>query len=474
MGSTLRVFIPIVLVFGVVFTLTVVKKLDTTPPRPSGDDKTATTVMPLRFTYTEVRYDPTSDDPLYRHFPGFYEVSDQENTASFWFRNTNPTPTEVQVLGRSCTSCTAARLAVVPASGIRDLVRQSAAGLFPASPFPVPDLLTAIAFAELDQRLTWREFNFEEVGDTAVVPAAESASQPTWGIFQMGMKVTGLGPKSLTAGVGMKTGTMTVPARIPLTVTLHGINPFEITPAEINLGTFPEGATPRTIDLYYWSATRTTEPSSPSQLFLPPPTLHVPDDDPFLTVGEPVVLTAAERVQLAGQLQGNSAKAIPVLGAYRFPVTLYRTAPNGAEPDIGPFEHHLAISGPGANGSRRFTIKGQTVGVVALASGDVLKLGKNGEWNVLYGNTTDAELVSDRENLQLELVPEETTPGFLKATLGAPEIRSGRTYWNLKIVIPPNTGFGSLPRDAAVVLRTVGAKPQKIRIPVQGFGFRRG
>jgi len=473
MGSTLKVFIPIVLVFGVVFTLTVVKKLDTTPS-PSSDSKTPATVMPLRFTYTEVRYDPAADEPLLRHFPGYFEISDQENTASFWFRNTNSTATEVQVLGRSCTSCTAARLAVVPPTGVPELVRLAAVGVFPASPYPVPDLLTAIAFARLNQTLTWHEFNFDALGDTAVVPPAESPTQPTWGVFQMGVKVTGLGPKSLTASVGMKTGAMTVPARIPLTVSLHGINPFEISPSEVNIGAFPEGASPRTIDLYYWSATRTTDSAAGTRPLLPPPTLQIPDDDPFLSVSTPVVLTAAERLQLALLLQANAGTAVPVHGAYRIAVTLSRSVENGTEPDIGPFERHLAISGPGANGSRRLTIKGQTVGVVALANGDVLKLGKNGEWNVLYGNTTDAELVSDRENLQLELVPEEITPSFLKVTLGAPEVRSGRTYWNLRIVVPPNAGFGSLPRDAAVVLRTVSPKPQKIRIPVQGFGFRRG
>jgi len=138
MGSTLKVFIPIVLVFGVVFTLTVVKKLDTTPPSPSSDSKTPATVMPLRFTYTEVRYDPAADEPLLRHFPGYFEISDQENTASFWFRNTNSTATEVQVLGRSCTSCTAARLAVVPPTGVPELVRLLQSECFPLRPTRSP------------------------------------------------------------------------------------------------------------------------------------------------------------------------------------------------------------------------------------------------------------------------------------------------------------------------------------------------
>lgn len=473
MNSTLKMVVPIVLVCGGVFALTVIKKLDTTPPSETDNADFASPTMPLQFTYLEMKYDPASEEPRLRHFDGFHEVSDAEHPASYWFQQTAPQPTDVKVLGRSCTSCTAARVGVLPPNTMETFVTQTALGLFPASVLPVPDLLTAAAFTHLNQSIQWTEFDFDHPESKAVVPPAVDG-KPVWGLFQMGIKVTAQGQKTLSAGVGMKTESMPVAAQITLTVSMRGVNAFEVVPDTVNLGSLPEGAADRPIEIYYWSATRSPYLPKIHANYLPPPGMNTADEDPFVTLGTPRVLDTEEVATLARNLSADAGQSIQVRGAYRVTATVHRKLPDGREPDIGPFEKYIGVSGPGANNSRRVTIKGITTGLVSLASGDVLKLGKNGEWNVRYGDKTEAQLVSDRPGLEIELVPEESVPSFLQFSLSPPEDRSGRRYWTIKVTVPPNTGFGSLPREACVVLRSKGPNPQKVRIPIQGIGFRRG
>ncbi|MCZ2342371.1 MAG: hypothetical protein LC104_11330 [Bacteroidales bacterium] len=473
MNSTLKMVVPIVLVCGGVFALTVIKKLDNTPPAETTNSDAASPAIPLQFTYLEMKYDPTSDEPRLKHFAGFHEVSDAEHPASFWFQQVATQPTHVQVLGRSCTSCTAARVGVLPPDAMNQFIMQSRLGAFPLSPFPLPDLLTAATFARLNQSIQWTEFDFDHPDSRATVPAA-TEGKPGWGLFQMGIKVTAQGPKTLSAGVGMKTEAMPVAAQITLSVSMVGVNAFQVVPETVNLGSLPEGAADRRVEVHYWSATRSPNANPTQADYLPPPTMNVADDDPFVTLGKPRILNEEEVAVLARTLSAEAGQPIQIRGAYRVMATVHRKLPDGREPDIGPFEKYIGISGPGTNNSRRVTIKGVTTGLVSLASGDVLKLGKNGEWNVRYGDKTETQLVSDRPGLEIELVPEETIPAFLQVTLGPPEDRSGRRYWTLKVAVPPNTGFGNLPRDASIVLRSKGPTPQKVRIPVQGIGFRRG
>lgn len=474
MNSTLKMIIPIVLVFGVVFAVTVIKKIDNTPPADTFGTDTPSTTMPLQFSYTKLKYDPQSSELWNRNFEAFHEVSDVERPACFWFRQTALEPTLIRVLGRSCTSCSSARVATIPQEAMDKFVQNVAADLpMTLSPLPVPDLFTALAMAELTPAIAWHEFDFTNQEDTAKLPAATDADHPIWGLFQMGVKIGAAGPKTLTATVGMKTESMQVPTQVPLSVTFFGMNPFEVIPPNVDLGQFPEGTSPRPVEVYYWSATRTPDAAS-GEKHLPPPTLVVVGDDPFVTLSQPEKVHGADLEALARRLSVESESPIPVSGAYRVAATVHRQLADGREPEIGPFEKTIGITGPGVNNSRRVTIKGVTTGLVSLVNGDTIKLGNNGQWNIKYGDTTEVELVSDRPELQLELVSEEIAPNFLRVTLGEPVDRSGRRYWTLKIVVPPNAGAGSLPRDAAIVLRSKGPKPQKVRIPVQGQGFRRG
>ena len=471
MRSTLKIAVPIVLVFGVVFAVTVIKKLDTSSPL-NGDGGDGTPVdVPLQSAYTSIRYDPESAYVWDRHFDGFHEVSDEAHPVSFWFKNRNTSPMHVRILGRSCGSCTSAHIAHVPPDALDKLVAKTAAGLFPVSAFPVPDLLTAIAVGEMNSELKWHKYDFplslSQPTAPYTVPAAADDDHPTWAVVKLAITVNGIGPVTRYAQLGMQTENMPVEAEQSLAVSFQGINPFEVAPDTKDVGSLPEGTSPQTFDIIYFSATR-------SQSGLPPPGILVDSNAPFIDVRDPVPMTEAERTAFAQTMaKDERGGVVPVRGAYRIPVTVSRALPDGREPDIGPFEAGINISGPGASGSRRVTVKGVMTGVIALASGDDLKIGKNGQWDVKYGTTTRTRLASDRPGLEVEVVPEETTPGFLDVSLGPVEVKSDRRYWPMTIVVPANTGFGPLPRDAAIVLRTKGPNPITVRIPVEGRGFRR-
>ena len=98
-------------------------------------DGTGTTYSPpLFFGLTDMAYDPTSDRPAERTFPGYYEpTGGQQIPVSFWFQNPHPVPVRVAILGRSCTSCSSARLAVVPPGIDPDARRSGRVAVLPAA-----------------------------------------------------------------------------------------------------------------------------------------------------------------------------------------------------------------------------------------------------------------------------------------------------------------------------------------------------
>ena len=83
-----------------------------------------------------------------RTFPMFYEPSGgKQIPVSFWFQNPHPVPVRVAILGRSCTSCSSARLAVVTPEALRAVAVRGAVLGGTASPQPgVAGLRWTISF----------------------------------------------------------------------------------------------------------------------------------------------------------------------------------------------------------------------------------------------------------------------------------------------------------------------------------------
>ena len=327
MNSTLKyTVLPLALVVLVVFGFTVIS-LGVGEQETSDGGSGATYSPPLFFARTEMAYEPTSDHMGARTFPGFYEpTGGKQFPVSFWFRNPHPVPVKIAILGRSCTSCSSARVAIVPPEALRATTARGAVVGGTAAPEDPNDLGPPTTDA-LYGTLKWQHFDLERPDHPIEIPPG-SDDQPTWGVVQFGVTLAVVGPKPLSVNVGMTAGDNALQS-MPFHMVLIGANPFEVIPKALSFGDLAEGASPVTKELIYWSMTRgpTTDPP------LPKPTIAVGGQDPFLKVGDPVPLTHDQVESLAVQLtvEGKGAP-IRVRGAYKIPVTVYRQLPGKPSP----------------------------------------------------------------------------------------------------------------------------------------------
>lgn len=453
-------------VFGVTFVgqYTGGPEKDPAKPEPGA----AIVGVPLSFTSTEMGFDPASEDLGKKYFDGFYEVTDQLRPVNFWFKNPHPQPVLLTVRGRSCTACTSANVAVIAPEAMRRFEATTSPARLSVGVTPVPDFATPLAYVALTNSLQWQPLNFETPDVGVAIPPAVDADTPTWGVFQMLVKVTGVGPKTLGAEVGMAVGTAPGVRQV-FRVTIVGVPALEVAPKKIDFGEFPEGSAPRVTELLCWSATR-------DQADLPAPVVNVNVKDAFLRLGTPVPLTEADRTRIAAEKPAASGP-IRIKGGYMIPVTLLRKVPASeaspgaaTQPDVGPYERQVGVAGVGAT-VVAVNLTANVTGVLGLRDGGVIDLK---EFNGRSGVERSVTVVSDRGDLALELVPDECVPKFVKVTLGAPSDVAGRREWGIKLVVPPDACQADLPPESAVVLRGVtGGETIKIKLPMKGRGFVR-
>jgi hypothetical protein len=468
MNSTLKYTVfPLVLVVLVVFGVTIIWLNLGDTKTDEGGGGAALKGPALYFSTNQIAYEPNSDVMAKRTFPGFFEqTGDREVPVSFWFRNPHPVPVRVVILGRSCTACSSGRLAVVPPEAMRSLDAQGAVGGGPTGPVVPDDLLPPLADAILGP-LQWQTFDLDKKPYEAKEIPPGSANTPTWGVLQFGIKVNVIGPKPLSVRVGLTAGDNPQES-IQFDMVLVGAHPFDVTPQALQFGELAEGAEPRSREVVYWSATRGPDTNPP----LPKPTVSA-GTDPFLKVGEPVELTGAELDRLAAQMASASQGApVRVRGAYKLPVTVFRrrpdTAPPGTptEPDIGPFERTVAVTAPGAAHTVTVQLSATVTGLVELLGEQTANLG---DFKGVVGVTKPFRLVTERSDTELQPVPEESKPAYLKAAVELDKESQDRRQWRLTITVPPGECLSSLPADSVVVLRAkTGSEVRKVRIPVKG------
>lgn len=444
MNSTLKTAGVLGLFMAVVFGATVIKQYT---GRPSDTDGTTTDDAPTQ---------PVRLISEREAFQGFYEKGNHLS-ADFWIQNITTDPVQIAALARSCTACSSAQVGIVPPEAMKEFETQSAA-------------ISTLAATGLMQKIQWKNLDFDAKPPIPVVlPPAPSKDVPSFAILRLGIDVNAVGETMRHVDFGFRTDRMVTPAVVKYVVRFHGMSPFAVTPPEINLGEMAEGQADRTFTAHYWSATR-----SQDQLPAPGTSLSTGSSDPFVSIGKPEPMTEAERTALATQLTaGDEKKPVTVIGGYKIPITVRRQVPGATpspEPDIGPFERAIGVSGPGSD-SAKVTLKGTVIGLVSLA--DSASVAKLGHFNAKFGTSKDFKLFAEREGLELELIPAENDPPSLKTTLNGPVTENGRRIWTLKIAVPENAVLGDLPPDAAVVLRAKGPAGQKIRVPVSGTGFSR-
>jgi len=447
----------------------------------AGDDDVAATTVnptdgpvivgsPLLFSTMEAVYKPDDESLTKRYFQAFYEVRNQDIRIPFWFKNPYTVPVTVTVRGRSCTTCTQAYLGTIPPQEMQKYLQMNALAGFPASPMlgfsPIGMLQQAVLTNDKMER---KLLDFDKPNEGIVVPAALDEKTPIYGVFEMVIKVSGLGPKNVSAVMAMQVGNKP-PVPLEFRVSLAGMPPFDIEPKRIDLGEMGEGAAPRNFDLYCFSATRGLEE-------FPPPTLSLNLKDAFVVVGTPVPLTPAEQSRLFYERLAANV-IVRVISGYRVPITVYRRNPNPtspgspSQPDIGPFERQIGVGGIGTT-VHTLTLSGTVTGIVALREGTVIDLG---EFTSRSGTEKIVQLVSDRADLVLSLNKDDSMPKYLQsATLGEPWTENGRRYWALKVIVPKDAESTDLPSGSSIVLRgQIGAETIKVRIPVKGRAFARG
>jgi hypothetical protein len=464
--NSLKVGAVLVVLVLLVFGFTVVS-MYTGTPADTGDDKPGqVTGDPLAFTAQEIGFDPTADHPSKALFPGFYEPGEQLQPVAFWFHNPHPVPVRVGAVYRSCNACTSVRIGVVPPGRYEEFQRRTAADAVVQGFRGLPGLPVngPAAGAALLDGMAWQDLDFDHQDRLAVVPAAPEGGV-TWGVLVMYIKVSAVGPKTLGASIMTAAGD-SPPVRKDFQVAMYGMNPFEVFPRSIALGELSETAEPQTHTLFYWSATR-----DPADL---PPPREEEAADPFVRRGAPVPLDPAERDALAANLAGKGA-AVRVRSGYKVPVTVLRRDPSPkpgapAEPDIGPFERKVVVTGP-ANTTQAVTISGRVTGLVALIDGQAVDLK---DFDGRFGTTKAATLVSDRPDLALALLPEEVRPAYLRVELSDPQAVGQRRHWSVKVTVPGGATTDELPKDAVLAFKaTTKAGTQKVRIPVTGRAYSR-
>ena len=197
-----------------------------------------------------------------------------------------------------------------------------------------------------------------------------------------------------------------------------------------------------------------------------------------MVVGTPVPFTPEERARYVTALI-TEGKSLRCTAGYKIPVTVHRrrtetTLPPGSpvEPDIGPFERQIGITSQGTTAVTSVAITANVSGLVALSDGMTVDLK---DFNGRFGTEKTVNLVSDRMDLQLELVKGQSKPSYLEVTLSEPRTESGRRYWSLKVGVPKEACLQELPSDSYLIFSgKSGKETYRIRIPVKGRGFARG
>ena len=450
----------VALVFGLVLITELTGGEDPAKANQTDPDAKKPVGQPFVFSSSLCRFDPKSEELQNRMFRGFYEIGETD-TAFFWFKNRSPRPVTVTSLGASCTTCSAARIAHVTPDALAEYARSIAiSGAIGALLPGTPNLLDAYAVQSFEAGLPWQTIDLNNFNSTLELPAGGTVEKPGLGIVQLQLKASAGGARDpqvrIHAGVDDEP-----PTKYELQMNFMVVGAFAVRPQNNEIGELAEGSTPRRIEIICWSATRDFGDR------FPPPVFRAQDDDPFVTIAAPVRLTSDEMVKLNDQFTAELKGPSRCAAAYRYWVTVHREI-NGKTADIGPFSKTIYVAG--AHGDKTsLTVNGSVTGVIRLAEGKSVDFGT---YEARFEKALRTTLLSDRKDIDLDVVAGETKPRFLKATLESPTVEGGAKMWKLNLKVNANEGFQAN-WSGVVVLRSTGPNPITIRVPVTGNGVRR-
>jgi hypothetical protein len=464
---------------------------------------------PLRFFSSERRWDPPTEEQMYRGlyllapsafaardaedrsrfnlqdriFPGFFEVGSQLHSAAFWCENRHNQPALLQLERVSCASCSGGRFAVLPTDLTRQMLQMQAAAILPQfsiNLFPLGQAGPAAHLgAHLQQPSNWQAYRFrEEPHATFRIPAANNTDgwSPQWGILELQFQVETYGVREpLRANfITVLEGSHQF-SNNTFTIHFEGVNPFEVSPALLSLGEISEQTQPKQYDLIVYSSTRgyTTDAATATTFMPPSVDIRLPrgvpgTPGPFVGVGTPQPLSAEELSAFRQRLMAEQKRPVRVTAAYRYPVLLQPSI-GDQRIEIGQLVREIWFAAPGAL-ERVVRLSGVVRGQVWLdENASDINLGP---FPLLRGVGPHTVYVfTERPDMVLTEVPSERSPRYLQVQLQRLPPSGARGRYELKLRVPsrteqPEVEAGRL--NGVVVLEIQGAQPQRIRIPVRG------
>lgn len=315
-------------------------------------------------------------------------------------------------------------------------------------------------------KLDWHVLPKDDTKGVTIPGNTDGAVRLTWSGEKQGKQ-------QLRAVLGTEAG-MNYSDPITLRLALDLVPPMQVNaeddlkdaPAnnEIMLDTLTAGDT-RTVNLLCWSQTRSDFPLK----------VELPDNDPCVQLGKVHKLSKEESAEL-GKRDKKDVRC-----AYRVPVTVVERTESGTQFELGRFRRYVKfVSGERGIEPITFTLLGIVRGDVTVGTPDdrdMVMLGsferEDGKTRSIPVTTPDPRIDLEKEGIAVgpTIVKE---PEYLKAELKLEDAQGqlGRV-WTLTVTVPPNTLSGPLPPHTAVVLRTRGEHPRRIRVPVTGNAYVR-
>jgi len=466
---------------GVVFGITFIRMYSSDDAGPEGTTDTKaggkTAEQPLKFfTVKAIVATPESTPKHLWYWDPEVEVGEPGHF-EFWCQNRHPQSVTLRVPTTNCV-CAGVGMAVVPPDAYRDYLIGSALAGGPLCPAPGP--AAVLAHLGLERRLAWVPLYKDHERLDQTIPAADANTGPQFTLVRLAWTGKGeSGRKGISAELYASLGDGT-PSHTQLGVETNVVPAFALirrnsetqwSPSrDVVVGDLRENGV----------STHTVYMSSSTRSFLLP-TIESDKPDPCLTWTEPV---PASDEELASARQFKSGEEQPM----RRIKCLYKTQLTIRERvevevggrkvmrqlDLGAFDRKLTVAAANG-GSWPMRVQGQVLGDVkflAGAEGGRIELGTS--FPVDQDRSRDVVILAERAGLEFELAEGEVVPNYLKVKLEELEPIGGQHQYRLRVTVPKNTLFGSLPEDSVVVLKTKGPTPRRLRFPVRGMTYDSG
>ena len=505
MNSFTRIGLPILLVVGAVFLITMATTYNTdpdttvpdpaAPPGKNGPVKAARE-EPLHF-FTKMAAAPKTDrtpEPLKKdkadlmpenlkhtkYWSPEVEI-DQPGYYVYWAANKHPLPVAIRATGTSCT-CASLEYAVIPPAALRDFTALAGLAGSPLISSPMP-FTAALAQVALARQLDWQPLYSKDNGMTpGEVPAAGPAGPQ---LIAVRMNFSGKPPEGSRSIMGEVIATLpdAPPAATRLEAAIHIVPSFTLMKRagntwevanELDLGELRENGVSRQ-EFFAVSANR---------LYLSPVGSLATGDHPCIRIS-PAAPATAEEIQSLQQYapKADEPPLMPrVASMYKMSVTVRERVAAGQDGqaearqmDLGLLDRRLNVENGAGGDAKTLLLRGRVFGDVRILAGaDSGRIDLGNGFPVDQDHGKAVTLIADRANLDVTLLPKETRPNYLKVKLDPQKDIDGRKNWRLTVTVPKGTLYGALPETAVIMLATGETPPRLIRLPIRGASYDSG